>query len=97
MELSQETNKKILFLFVDGLGIGPPDAAVNPLLVARLPHLESLIGSIDMGRWREGVRTERASLAPLDATLGVAGPAAVGHRPDGPLHRRKRRQARRTP
>jgi hypothetical protein len=26
-----------------------------------------------MGRWREGVRTERASLVPLDATLGVPG------------------------
>jgi len=45
-------DKKILFLFVDGLGIGPPDPRVNPLLVARLPHLESLVGSIDMERWR---------------------------------------------
>lgn len=73
MDLSQETNKKILFLFVDGLGIGPPDARVNPLLVARLPHLASLVGSIDMERWREAVHTERASLVPLDATLGIAG------------------------
>jgi 2,3-bisphosphoglycerate-independent phosphoglycerate mutase len=73
MDLSQETNKKVLFLFVDGLGVGPEDAAVNPLLAAHLPHLESLVGSIDMERWREGVRTERASLVPLDATLGVAG------------------------
>jgi 2,3-bisphosphoglycerate-independent phosphoglycerate mutase len=73
MDLSQETNKKVLFLFVDGLGIGPADPSINPLLAARLPHLESLVGSIDMGRWREGVHTGRASLVPLDATLGVAG------------------------
>jgi 2,3-bisphosphoglycerate-independent phosphoglycerate mutase len=66
-------DKKILFLFVDGLGVGPQDAAINPLLVARLPHLESLIGPIDMDRWRAGIHTERASLVPLDATLGVPG------------------------
>jgi 2,3-bisphosphoglycerate-independent phosphoglycerate mutase len=66
-------NKKILSLFVDGLGIGPADPKVNPLLVARLPNVESLVGPIDMDRWREGVHTERASLAPLDATLGVPG------------------------
>lgn len=65
--------KKILFLFVDGLGIGPADATVNPLLVARLPNLEKLVGPIDMDRWRAGVHNERASLVPLDATLGVPG------------------------
>ena len=62
----------ILFFFIDGLGVGPDDAGVNPLLRARLPHLASLI-PIDMARWREGLSTDRASLAPLDATLGVAG------------------------
>lgn len=64
---------RILFFFVDGLGVGPPDAAVNPLLRARLPHLASLVGPADMGRWREGVAAERATLVPLDATLGVPG------------------------
>ncbi len=63
---------KLLFLFIDGVGIGPGDAAVNPLLAARLPALASLV-DIDMARWREGVHTERASLVPLDATLGVPG------------------------
>ncbi len=67
-----DNRKKFLFFFIDGLGIGPDDAAVNPLLRARLPNLASLV-PIDMARWREGVYTERASLAPLDATLGVAG------------------------
>lgn len=66
-------DRRILFLFVDGLGIGPADAAVNPLLVARLPNVESLVGPIDMARWREGVHGARASLVPLDATLGVPG------------------------
>jgi 2,3-bisphosphoglycerate-independent phosphoglycerate mutase len=66
-------DKKILFLFVDGVGIGPADASVNPLLVARLPNLEKLVGPIDMDAWRKGVHTERATLVPLDATMGVPG------------------------
>jgi len=70
---SQNPDRKVFFLFVDGLGIGPPDAAINPLLVARLPHLEELVGPVDMAAWRKGVRGERASLVPLDATLGVPG------------------------
>lgn len=70
---SQNLDKKILLLFVDGVGIGPADASINPLLVARLPHLESLVGPIDMDAWREGVHGERATLVPLDATLGVPG------------------------
>ena len=73
MSSPQKADKKLLFLFVDGVGIGPADASINPLLVARLPHLESLVGPIDMAVWREGVRGERATLVPLDATLGVPG------------------------
>jgi hypothetical protein len=66
-------DRKVLFLFVDGVGIGPADAEVNPLLVARLPNLESLVGPIDMDAWRAGVHGARAALVPLDATLGVPG------------------------
>jgi 2,3-bisphosphoglycerate-independent phosphoglycerate mutase len=69
----KRTTKKFLFLFVDGLGIGPADASVNPLLVARLPNVEKLVGPIDMDAWRAGVHTERAALVPLDATMGVPG------------------------
>ncbi len=63
---------RILFLFIDGLGIGPDDPAVNPLLSARLPNLASLV-PVDMAAWRAGVHNERASLVPLDATMDVAG------------------------
>ena len=55
------------------MGIGPADASVNPLLVARMPALESLVGPMDMAAWRKGVHNERASLVPLDATLSVPG------------------------
>jgi hypothetical protein len=48
---------KIIFIFVDGLGIGPDDPDVNPLSGGRLPLLEKLI----------------AGAVPLDACLGVEG------------------------
>ncbi len=48
---------KTLFVFVDGLGIGCDDPAVNPLAGGRFPLLEKML--------REAV--------PLDACLGVEG------------------------
>lgn len=63
----------VIFIFIDGLGIGPADPEVNPLLVARMPTLVSWIGTVAPDAWRAGVHNEEASLAPLDATLGVDG------------------------
>lgn len=54
------------------MGIGRDDARVNPLVRARLPNLASLI-EIKMAQWRAGHHNARASVVPLDATLGVAG------------------------
>ena len=34
---------RVLFIFLDGVGIGPADAAVNPFLTARLPILKALL------------------------------------------------------
>jgi len=67
-----DPHPRILFFFIDGLGIGGDDPAKNPLLAARLPHLASLV-PVDMAAWRAGVHNDRASLVPLDATMGVAG------------------------
>jgi len=64
--------RRVLLLFLDGVGAGEADAAVNPFLVARLPHLATLLdGALPLA----GVRASfgNASLAPLDATLGVPG------------------------
>lgn len=58
--------------FLDGVGIGPADAEVNPFLSARLPVLRSLL-PVDMDLWERGVTGIAASVAPLDASLGVAG------------------------
>ncbi|UCE27141.1 MAG: hypothetical protein JSW52_12470 [Candidatus Coatesbacteria bacterium] len=64
---------RVIFIFIDGLGIGPADPEVNPLLVARMPTLASWVGTTDPDAWLAGVSNERASLTPLDATLGVDG------------------------
>jgi hypothetical protein len=50
-------NLKILFIFIDGLGIGTDDLAVNPLCDPRYPALGKLL----------------ANATPIDACLGVEG------------------------
>lgn len=61
--------------FMDGVGLGGPDPAVNPFVTANLPHLTALFGEDwylgDNGR--HPIITSRASLIPTDATLGVPG------------------------
>jgi len=65
--------RRVLFLFLDGVGIGVKDPRVNPLFAARLPALRSLAGGDlpSLGRRRAG--TSRSRVLPLDATLGVPG------------------------
>jgi 2,3-bisphosphoglycerate-independent phosphoglycerate mutase len=60
-------------LFVDGVGIGRRDAAVNPLLPARLPALRSLSGGELPTLGGRHAASSRGAVFPLDATLGVAG------------------------
>ncbi len=52
-----DSDLKIIFIFVDGLGIGCTDSDVNPLCDPRLPTLGTLL----------------ANAVPLDACLGVEG------------------------
>jgi hypothetical protein len=62
---------RILMVFVDGVGLGDPDPATNPLVRAATPTLRRLLGGPLAGR--APVRTAHASLVPLDAQLGVPG------------------------
>jgi len=68
----------LLFIFVDGVGLGTDDPAVNPFAQASLPNLHALLGGQRMlagnnGPDRPIVETGRASLIALDACLGVEG------------------------
>jgi len=65
--------RRVLFLFLDGVGLGSDDPAINPLVAAHLPILRGLIDGRPLtaaaGRYSNG----RAHLIPTDARLGVAG------------------------
>jgi hypothetical protein len=59
--------------FLDGVGLGGGDAGGNPFVSAAMPHLTGLLGEAWYLAGRGRVTTPRASLAPTDANLGVAG------------------------
>ncbi len=58
-------------VFVDGIGLGVPDPATNPLVRAETPTFRRLLGRPLAGR--TAVRTPVAAMVPLDAQLGVPG------------------------
>ncbi len=64
---------KILFLFLDGVGLGVGDPAVNPLVRARMPTLQSLLGDSHLTADAAPLDGDRATLLALDACLGVPG------------------------
>jgi 2,3-bisphosphoglycerate-independent phosphoglycerate mutase len=67
--------ERVLFIFIDGVGLGAPDPATNPWAAARLPVLDSLVGApLTAGLPDLPVRfTPRAVLIAADACLGVEG------------------------
>jgi len=60
--------------FMDGVGIGKPDPATNPFVTADMPNLARLLGSEDWYHLGNGrVSSQRATLVPTDANLGMPG------------------------
>lgn len=66
-------SRYVHIFFMDGVGLGDPDPAVNPFVSARLPHLNGLLGDGWFLRDAGHRTVERASFIPTDATLGVSG------------------------
>jgi 2,3-bisphosphoglycerate-independent phosphoglycerate mutase len=63
----------VLLIFIDGIGLGDDDPAVNPFASANTPTLHQLSGG---ARWLRGVgrrETDRAIFIPADARMGVPG------------------------
>ncbi|MCA9926855.1 MAG: hypothetical protein KC419_00205 [Anaerolineales bacterium] len=84
-QTNQPANKIISphvhIFFMDGVGLGDADPAVNPFASAKLPHLDGLLGD---GWWMKGngdfglaqhrrFSTTRATLIPTDSNLGMPG------------------------
>lgn len=63
----------ILLIFVDGVGLGADDPAINPLSAAYTPTLWSLTNGQRWHRHTGRQTTPRAEFIPTDATMGVAG------------------------
>jgi hypothetical protein len=73
-------SRRLLFIFLDGVGIGHPDPDRNPFFQARLPNLQALLG----GRIPSLDGTDTAGDAvsfPLDPLMGVDGlpQSGTGH------------------
>jgi 2,3-bisphosphoglycerate-independent phosphoglycerate mutase len=64
---------RVLFLFLDGVGLGSDDPAINPLARAEMPNLARLLDGRRLVADNVPLETPRASVVSLDACLGVAG------------------------
>jgi 2,3-bisphosphoglycerate-independent phosphoglycerate mutase len=73
---------KLLFIFLDGVGLGEDNPDTNPFVRTAMPNLEKLLGGhklIADGHHSDTeldyylVKTENASLVALDACLGIEG------------------------
>lgn len=70
--IPNEVSCAVHIFFMDGVGLGGPDPAINPFVTARLPRLDELLGQ----NWylsRERISNGRATLVPTDATMGLPG------------------------
>jgi len=64
---------RVLFIFLDGVGLGAGDPETNPLASVEMPNLQGLLGGNKLLASTAPFDGERASLLALDAGLGVDG------------------------
>jgi hypothetical protein len=64
---------RLLFLFLDGVGLGSNDPATNPFAAAEMPHSQALLDGQRMVAGTAPLDAPRATLLALDANLGVEG------------------------
>ncbi|MCS6909308.1 MAG: hypothetical protein NZM11_01885 [Anaerolineales bacterium] len=63
----------LLFLFLDGVGLGADDPEHNPFVTAHLPNLTGLLNGRRLLAHTPRTESARALFLPTDACLGVAG------------------------
>ena len=64
---------RVLFLFLDGVGLGLDDPVLNPFARANLPNLTGLLDGRRLLAASAPFQNKRATLLALDACLGVPG------------------------
>jgi hypothetical protein len=65
--------RRILLIFLDGVGLGASDPSINPIAAARLPHLEGLFGGSRLLSTTESSGGPEASAVGIDACLAIPG------------------------
>jgi hypothetical protein len=66
-------DRRVVLVFLDGVGLGEPDAVRNALAGAQIPVIRGLLGGRSPTRVSAPYTGAHGSLAGLDACLGVAG------------------------
>lgn len=64
---------RVLFIFLDGVGLGADDPNINPLSRVDMPNLQKLLGGQKLLADSAPYEGSRATLLSLDAALGVPG------------------------
>jgi len=64
---------RVLFLFLDGVGLGANDPSSNPFAAAHLPTIERLLEGSSLVAETAPFEGDRATLISIDAGLGVPG------------------------
>lgn len=64
---------RILFLFLDGIGLGGNDPDINPFARARMPFLQRVLNGQRLTRESAPLEGELVTLMALDPNLGVEG------------------------
>jgi 2,3-bisphosphoglycerate-independent phosphoglycerate mutase len=63
----------ILFLFLDGIGLGEDNPEINPFVRADMPYLQSLLDGKKLTKSAAPFESESVSLLAVDPNLGVKG------------------------
>lgn len=64
---------RVLFIFLDGIGLGPDDPDTNPFARAKMPTLKRLLDGRALLKEAAPFHGEHASLLAIDAAVGVSG------------------------
>ncbi len=73
MQLKKQAKQKgVIFLFLDGVGIGSDDATINPFVSAKTPCLDELSGSLHKSAFRPE-HSKTKLIQAIDANLNTEG------------------------
>jgi 2,3-bisphosphoglycerate-independent phosphoglycerate mutase len=64
---------RVLFIFLDGIGLGENDPAINPLARAKMPNLNVLLDGRSLIKDSAPFYGEQATLLAIDPVVGVSG------------------------